>query len=93
MDLLLWNLEHVVTFGVASVPLILTFVQLKIFKVSRKSISVTLVLQMFCSIYFWIKLNSLFVAIYQTVPYISSFIWLWADYKGQDKRDESRPLE
>ena len=79
MDFLLYILEHSVEFGIASVPLILVFLMLKIFKLPPKNIAICLLLNMSVSIFFWVKLKDVYIALYQSVPYISAFIWIWAE--------------
>lgn len=91
MDFFLYLLERFFSFFVASVPLILTYLLLRIFKLPPKSITICILLNLLASIFFWIKLRDISVALYQSVPYISSFIWLWAENvleKGQ-ANDES----
>ena len=79
MDLFLYTFERGVCWVVASVPLILVFLQLKVFKLPVKVIASCLFLNLLTSVFFWLKLKDVYSALYQSVPYISSFIWLWAE--------------
>ena len=79
MDFFLYIIEHAVDWSVASVPLILVFLQLKIFRLPLKSIASCLSLNLLVSVFFWLKLKDVHVALYQSIPYISSFIWIWAE--------------
>ena len=90
MDFFLYTFERAAYFGVASVPLILVFLQLKIFKLSPKSIAICLLLNLLVSSFFWLKLKDGYVALYQSVPYISSFIWIWADGVLIKRRENSK---
>lgn len=91
MELLLFLLERNSSFFVASIPLILTFLLLKIFKLPSKPIIICILLNLLASIFFWIKLRDISVALYQSVPYVSSFIWLWAEniLEKRQANDES----
>ena len=79
MSFFLYVLEGAVDFGVASVPLILVFLLLKVFNLLPKSTAICLLLSLLVSVFFWLKLKDVCIALYQGVPYISSFIWIWAD--------------
>lgn len=79
MDLFLYMFERIVYFGVASVPLVLVFLQLKIFKLPLKSIASCLLINLLVSLFFWLKLKDVQIALYQSIPYISSFIWIWTE--------------
>ena len=79
MDFFSYVLERAVYFGIASVPLILTFLQLKVFKLSFKSIASCLVLNLLVSGFFWLKLKDIHIVLYQSVPYVVSFLWIWAE--------------
>ena len=79
MNLFLCTFTHTLEFCVASVPLILVFLLLKVFRVSPQLTAIVVILNLIVSIFFWAKLRDLQVALYQSVPYISSFIWIWAE--------------
>ena len=80
MDLLTAYLTHAVEFLIAAVPLILTFVLLKIFRQPPKVAACCVVLYLPVSVFFWVQLKDLFLVLYQGVPYLSSFVWIWAEH-------------
>lgn len=80
MEFVLYILEHSVCYGVASIPLILVFLQLKIFKLPPKSIVTCLFLNLLVSIFFWLKLKDAHIALYQGMAYFSSFAWILAEW-------------
>lgn len=90
MDFFLYILEHAVGFGVASVPLILVFLLLKVFKLSPKSIMICLLLNLAVSIFFWFKLKDAGIALYQSIPYVSGFIWILADEVLRKRRENNK---
>ena len=92
MDFFLYTFEHVINFGVASVPLILTFLLLKVFNSPPKSITVCLLLNLLVSVFFWLKLKDINIALYQSVPYVSSFIWIWADGVLRKSRENDKSM-
>lgn len=83
MDFLAYIFEHAISFGVASIPLVLVFFQMKICKIQHKAIVITLVLSLVISIYFWIRLSNVGVFFEHSIPYATSFIWVWADFTLQ----------
>ncbi len=90
MDLLLWMFERVIGFGVASVPLILVFLMLKVFNLSPKSITICLLLNLLVSGFFWLKLKDVHIALYQGIPYVLSFIWIWVENVIIKMREKDR---
>lgn len=93
MDFFLYTLEHIVGFGVASVPLILVFLLLKVFKLLPKYTAICLVLNLLVSIFFWLKLKDAYIALYQSIPYVSSFIWIWADDVLRKRRENDKSMK
>ena len=93
MDFLLYALERAIGFGVASAPLILVFLLLKVFKFSSKSIAICLLLNLFVSVFFWVKLKDIHIALYQSFPYVSSFIWIWADSELKKRREQNKSID
>ena len=92
MDFFLYALERVGGFGVASVPLILVFLLLKVFNLSPKSIAICLLLNMLVSVFFWLKLKDVHIALYQSAPYVSGFIWIWADGVLRKRRENNKSM-
>lgn len=90
MELILVMIQHIVYFGISSIPLITTFFHLKVFKMPPKETSFIVVLNLFVSVFFWFKVKDVFLIIYQCVPYISSFIWLWAEHIVLKRRENSK---
>ena len=86
MDIIIYWLEDTVEFAVASVPLIIVFLLLKVFKLPSKKILPCIILNLIVSIYFWLKLKDIYLALYQCFPYISAFIWLWAENVLEKRR-------
>lgn len=80
MELLTAYLTHAVEFFVAAIPLILTFVLLKVFRQPPKVAACCVALCLPVSVFFWVQLKDLFLVLYQGVPYLSSFIWIWAEH-------------
>lgn len=92
MDFFLYILERVIGFGVASVPLILVFLLLKVFKLSPKSVTICLLLNLLVSVFFWLKLKDIHIFLYQSVPYVSCFIWIWADGVLRKRRENNKSM-
>ncbi len=88
MDFFIYMFEHIWSFGVSSVPLILVFLQLKIFKHSLQSVISCLLLNLLLSVFFWIEIQEIGIIIYQGIPYISSFLWIWAEHILQKSREK-----
>ena len=80
MDLLFYLFENAINFFVASIPLIIYFLGSKLFKLTPKVIMIFLIINLIMSIYFWIKLKDIYLAIYQCIPYLLSYICLFAVY-------------
>lgn len=80
MALFLFLLENNINFWIASAPFILAFLQMKIFKMDHKATSICLGINLLVSIYFWVKLKSFSLFIYQIVPYFSTYVCIWSDY-------------
>ncbi|MBO5196740.1 MAG: hypothetical protein J6C03_06570, partial [Clostridia bacterium] len=66
-------------------PLVIVFVQLKILKLTPKMIGICLLLNIIVSVYFWIRIMDVKIALYQAIPYISSFIWLGCERILEEK--------
>ncbi len=93
MDFFSYMFKHTVEANIASVPLLITFLLLKIFKLPPKPIAICLTLNLFVSIFFWVKLKDVYLALYQSVPYVSSFIWVWGEnvlIKRQEKNESKK---
>ena len=75
MDLFYWWIDRAVSFGIASIPLIVTFFMRK----KCKACMITLTLMLIISCVVWIIMRDFSLAIYQAVPYISSFLWLLSE--------------
>lgn len=80
MDLLTAYFTHAMEFLIAAVPLFLTFVLLKLFRQPPKVAAFCVALYLPVSIFFWVQLKDLFLVLYQGVPYLSSFVWIWAEH-------------
>ena len=93
MDFFLYMLEHAIDFVVASVPLILTFLLLKVFNLSPKSIAICLLLNLLVSVFFWLKLKDIYIVLYQSVPYVSSFIWIWANDVLRKRQENNKSMK
>ena len=93
MDLFLYMLEGAIDFAVASTPLILVFLMLRVFKLAPKSIAICLTLNLLVSIFFWVKLEDIYITIYQSVPYVSSFIWIWAENILKKRREDKESID
>ena len=76
MDLLRYLVEGKIDFIIASIPLVIVFLQLKVFRHSIKETAICLSLNLMVSIYFWIKLKESNIALYQIIAYASGYIWL-----------------
>lgn len=86
MDLLEYLVKGSLDFSVASMPLVMVFLQLRIFKHPIKEIVVSLSLFLAVSIYFWVNLKNLSLTLYQIAPYISGYIWLGAEHVLKKKQ-------
>ena len=80
MDLLFYLFENAINFFVASIPLIIYFLGSKLFKLTPKVIMIFLIINLIMSIYFWIKLKDIYLAIYQCIPYLLSYICLCLEH-------------
>lgn len=80
MDFFLYRLESTICFVIASIPLIIAFVLMKLFKQPPKVVACSLALYLPAYIFFWVQLKDLHLVLYQGVPYLSSFIWIWAEH-------------
>ena len=90
MELILDAIQHLVYFSVSSIPLITVFLHLKVFRLSPKETSFVVVLILFISVFFWVKEKDVFLILYQCVPYISSFIWLWTAHIMLKRQENSK---
>ena len=79
MDLLVYFVNGIWDFAIASIPLINVFFLKKVCKVKEKNIIVILILQFLLNAYFWIKIEDVHVFLYQVFPYIFAFIWILCD--------------
>ena len=89
MDLIWVMIQHIVYFGISSIPLITTFFHLKVLKMPAKETTFVVVLNLFVSVFFWFKLKDVFLIIYQCIPYISSFAWLWTEHILLKRQEDS----
>ena len=80
MDLLFYLFENAINFFVASIPLIIYFLGSKVFKLTPKVIMIFLFINLIMSIFFWVKLKDIYLAIYQGIPYIVGYICLWSEH-------------
>lgn len=70
--------------------MVTVFVQLKKFKMSPKQVSFSLLLQLIVKIYFWVKMKDVYIALYQSLPFLLDFIRLYAEnllIKRSNKKD------
>jgi hypothetical protein len=81
MDLVFFIFNHTINFIVATIPLIIIYIQLRVFKLSPKKVTVCLILTLIISVYFWIRLGDFYLALYQLIPYILGFIYLCCKIK------------
>lgn len=79
MGLLTFIFDHAVSFCVASVPIVLCFFCLKKHKMNYKSTAIILFLVLIINVYFWIVVKDVFVFIYQSIPYVISFLLLFVE--------------
>ena len=87
MDLLRYLIEGRVDFIIASTPLVIVLLQLKVFKHSIKGTVICLSLNLLVSIYFWVNLRNLNLALYQVVPYVLSYILLVCESILKNKKE------
>ena len=87
MDLLRYLIEGKIDFIIASTPLVIVFLQLKVFKHSIKGTVICLSLNLLVSIYFWVNLRNLNLALYQVVPYVLSYILLVCESILKNKKE------
>jgi len=88
MELLYYFAEHAIHFFIASVPLILVLLQLKVFKQPVKTAAVCITLNLLVSIFFWFQLKRVSLILYQAFPYLSAYIWLWCEYILEKRKKE-----
>ena len=88
MDFLIFYFEHAINFTIASIPMILVYLQIKVFKLESKVTIVTLLLILLLSIFFWIQLKDWILVIYQGIAYVCAFVWTWAEGKLQKQKED-----
>ncbi len=79
MNFFFFVFQRSVLFFVAIIPLIMAFLLLKTYKLSPKATAIILFITLLLSVFFWIKLKDISLVVYQGVPYLSSFIVVWAE--------------
>lgn len=89
MELIIFVIQHIVYFGISSIPLVIVFLHLKVFKLQPKETSIVVGLLLLGSMFFWFKVKDLFLTLYQCVPYFSSFIWLWSEHIVLKRQEDS----
>lgn len=89
MDLLNYFLEHAINFGIASIPLVITYLQLKVYKGEIKATYTLLILCLLLSAYFWMEVKDVVLVIYQGIPYVSAFLWTWGESVLQKRKMEN----
>ena len=85
--------ENTVKSFITSVPLLVTFLLLKIFKLPPKPIAICLTLNLLVSIFFWVKLKDIYIILNHGASYFSSFIWVWVEnvlIKRQEKNESTK---
>ena len=93
MDFFSYMFKHTVEANIASVPLLITFLLLKIFKLPPKPIAICLTLNLLVSIFFWVKLKDIYIILNHGASYFSSFIWVWGEnvlIKRQEKNESKK---
>ena len=80
MELMAFIFNHSIAFCVASIPIILCFLCLKKHRLSHKATAIFLLLVLLVSVYSWFLVKDLSIVIYQSIPYIISFAFLYIDY-------------
>ena len=73
MELLWYFMSHGASFCVASMPLVATFLGLRVFRLRPHVVAVFLLLEMIGSLFFWVKLKDLSLALYELIPFLLSF--------------------
>ena len=63
----------------AIIPLFITYFARKRAKIAPKDTAIILGLVLVASIGYWVRIGDWFLAGYQAIPFVSSFIWVWAD--------------
>lgn len=79
MELLTFIFDHAVSFCVASVPIVLCFLCVKKHKMNYKSTAIILFLVLIINLYFWIITKDVCMFIYQSIPYVISFLILFIE--------------
>lgn len=80
MGLLAFICNHSISFCVASIPIVLCFLCLKKYKISHKSTAILLLFVLLVSVYFWVLVKDISIIIYQGIPYIISFVFLYIEF-------------
>ena len=63
-------LNHAISFIISSIPLIIIYIQVYMFKFPPKKVVVCIILNLIISVYFWIRLGDFNLALYQLIPYV-----------------------
>ena len=80
MELIAFIFNHSISFCVASIPIVLFFLCLKKHKISHKATAIFLLLVLLVSVYSWLLVKDMSIVVYQSIPYIISFAFLYIDY-------------
>ena len=91
MDFFLYTFEQAINFGVSSIPLVLVFLQLRLYKLPFKAVIINLLLNLLLNIFFWLKLKDGTIILYQSIPYISSFIWIYCESVLKTRQNDGTP--
>lgn len=93
MELALAMIEHIVYFGISSIPLIAVYFCLKVFKLSPKVTLFFWITNLLMSVFFWFKVKDIFLTFYQCVPYVSSLIWIWCENVMRKRNENNQSVK
>ena len=72
-------MENIYYTFAAVIPFVITYFARKRIKITPKDTAIILGLVLVASIGYWVRIGDLLLTGYQAVPFISCFIWVWAD--------------
>lgn len=72
-------IEHMIYIWIAMMPFCTLYLGIKVLKIKPKYIALLLLTNLIPSVLYWLMIGDIILAIYQTLPFISCFIWVWTD--------------
>jgi hypothetical protein len=75
MELVIFILEHAISFIIASIPFVVAFLLLKKTHVHPRYVFWCIVLILVISLYFWVRICDIKLILYQSISYVTCLLW------------------